>query len=195
MDIIANIGALFSTIKFFFSVFFSFYSQNFDNYEILGKILNPPNHKKDINIPLSSNKKGENKNIMEDVNNIDKLIDDDDFDKNKNEMEQQEYNINDEFGNGDGEENILGESSSNKVLSELHFYDYFLNNIYSKCCRKIKNQELINNANDIVYKYLSIDYLLYNQIKLENLFKDYKWNNPALNNIQNNKMINKLIIT
>jgi len=47
-------------------------------------------------------------------------------------------------------------------------------------------------VNNILYKYLSIDSLLYNQIKLENLFKDYKWNNPALNEIQNNKMIMKL---
>ena len=31
LDVIANIGALFSTIKFFFSLFFSFYSKNFDN--------------------------------------------------------------------------------------------------------------------------------------------------------------------
>ena len=26
-------------------------------------------------------------------------------------------------------------------------------------------------------------------MKLENLFKDYKWNNPELNTIENNKMI------
>ena len=31
LDVIANIGALFSTIKFIFSLFFSFYSKNFDN--------------------------------------------------------------------------------------------------------------------------------------------------------------------
>ena len=36
---------------------------------------------------------------------------------------------------------------------------------------------------------MSIDSLLYNQIKLENLFKDYKWNDPELNDIKNNRMI------
>ena len=79
-----------------------------------------------------------------------------------------------------------------QVMKKLNFYDFFFNNIYLKCCRKNKNQELINNINVIVYKYLSIDYLLYNQIKLENLFKDYQWNNPELNDIQNNKLIIKL---
>ena len=47
-------------------------------------------------------------------------------------------------------------------------------------------------TNDILYNYLSMDSLLYNQIKLENLLKDYKWNNKSLNDIQNNKMIIKL---
>ena len=37
---------------------------------------------------------------------------------------------------------------------------------------------MINNANDIAYKCLSIDYFLYIyfQIKFENLFKDYNDN-------------------
>ena len=56
----------------------------------------------------------------------------------------------------------------------------------------MNNQELINNANDIVSKYLSIELLVNTQIKLENLFKDYNWNNPDLENIYNNKRIIKL---
>ena len=47
-------------------------------------------------------------------------------------------------------------------------------------------------VNDIMYHYLSVDFLVRNQILLENLFKDYKWNNPLLSNIQNNQMIIKL---
>ena len=39
---------------------------------------------------------------------------------------------------------------------------------------------------------MSIDSLLYNQIKLENLFNDYKWNKNILNNIQINVMVNQL---
>ena len=184
MDVIASIGALFSTIKFFFSLAFSFYSKNFDNYEIIGNILNPPKEKKEINIHSSKSKKDENNNLINEINNLDKLIEDD-LDKNKNLLNNKEYKINNDYGFN--EENIPDYSDNS--LKKLHFYDFFYNNIYSKCCGKNKNQELINNANEIIYKYLSIDSLLYNQIKLENLFKDYKWNDPALNDIKNNRMI------
>ena len=47
-------------------------------------------------------------------------------------------------------------------------------------------------TNEITSKYLSVDYLLYNQIKLENLFKDYKWNNPLLNTFRNNQLLMNL---
>ena len=39
---------------------------------------------------------------------------------------------------------------------------------------------------------MSVDYILYNLIKLENLFKDYTWNNPTLNNLENNDLLIKL---
>ena len=187
MDVVANIGALFSTIKFVFSVVFYFYSKNYDNYEVVGNILNPNKVKKEIHILGSQNKKEEKNDIMNDINNLDKLIEEDSSRIN-NELTKQEYNVNNDL---EYDEESIQKYSCN-TLKKLHFYDYFFNNIYSKCCGKYKNQELINNANKIIYKYLSIDSLLYNQIKLESLFKDYKWNNPVLNNIQNNKMIIKL---
>ena len=40
--------------------------------------------------------------------------------------------------------------------------------------------------------YLSVESILYNQIMLENLLKDYNWNNRELNNIDNNEFIIKL---
>ena len=88
--------------------------------------------------------------------------------------------------------NEIKENETSSVLNKLHFFDFLFNNIYFKCCKKRRNQEIINMTNDILYNYLSIDSLLYNQIKLENLLKDYKWNNKSLNDIQNNKMIIKL---
>ena len=45
----------------------------------------------------------------------------------------------------------------------------------------------------MIFKYASIDYVLYNLMKLENLFKDYRWNNPELNNIKNNEIIKELL--
>ena len=44
----------------------------------------------------------------------------------------------------------------------------------------------------MVFKYTSIDIILYHQMKLENLLEDYKWNNPELNNIDKNEIILKL---
>ena len=78
------------------------------------------------------------------------------------------------------------------MLPKLHFYDFLFNNFYSKKCCAGSKQELISTCNEIVSKYNSIDYILYNQIKLENLLKDYKWNNPKLNDIQNNKLMTDL---
>ena len=89
----------------------------------------------------------------------------------------------------------INEENSNETmdisLKKLSFYDFFFNNLYSKCCRRIRNQEIINNANNIIYKYLSADSLLFNQIKLENLFKDYIWNDNLLNGIKNNELLIK----
>ena len=45
---------------------------------------------------------------------------------------------------------------------------------------------------DIIQKYMSYDSLLYNQILLENLFLDYKWNNERLSYIQSNEAISEL---
>ena len=191
LDVLANIGALFSTIKFFFSLFFSFYSRNFDNYKIIENLLNPVHEEEEIKINSTSNKKEENYKFTNNTNNLDKLIEKE-SDKNKIESKIYESNINGE----DSEENEITNNekinNNNNDLKKLHFYDYLFNNIYSNCCKRKYNQEIINNVNNIAYKYLSVDYLLYNQIKLENLFKDYKWNNPALNDVQNNKLIIKL---
>ena len=39
-------------------------------------------------------------------------------------------------------------------------------------------QNLISSCNDLVAKYITIESILYNQMRLEYLWKDYKWNNP-----------------
>ena len=73
---------------------------------------------------------------------------------------------------------------------------FFLNNIYckswKKCAKYEKQQEILQLCNDIDKKYLSIDSILYNQIMIENLFRDHIWNNYSLNNIKNNELILKL---
>ena len=52
--------------------------------------------------------------------------------------------------------------------------------------KKKKPQKIIHKCNQIIEKYASIDMLIKNQILIENLLKDYKWNDPNLNNVENN---------
>ena len=51
---------------------------------------------------------------------------------------------------------------------------------------------MIKICNRILLKYISIDFILAQQIKLENLLTDYKWNNPSLKQLENNNFIKEL---
>ena len=53
-------------------------------------------------------------------------------------------------------------------------------------------QEIIDKCNEIILKYYSEENILYNQLMLEILLKDYKWNDPELNKLDNNKLILQL---
>lgn len=53
-------------------------------------------------------------------------------------------------------------------------------------------QEIIDKCNEIILKYYSVENILYNQLMLEILLKDYKWNVPELNKLDNNKLILQL---
>ena len=73
LDIFAKIGALFSTVKYFFSFVLFFYSTNFNNYKIMYKLLNSSKEPiKVIELDKQYNKKPSSKTIKEN----DKLIDD-----------------------------------------------------------------------------------------------------------------------
>jgi len=162
MDLISKIGVLFTTFYPIFSFIFQFYSTNFGNYKIIQDIII---------------KKIETKNIfkikLNDLENNEKI-----------DLNNEEININDEII--DHDDNNINLTPKWKKLS---FYDFFLNNIYSECCCKSNNQRLISLSNKIIMKYLSMDNILYNMLILENLLKDYKWNNPSLNDIGNNNLI------
>ena len=79
----------------------------------------------------------------------------------------------------------------NLHLEKLSWTCYLLNNIY---CRKYKCniQERIELCNEIIKKYMSYEYILYNQLMLEQLLIDYKWNDNSLKNLVNNNLIDKL---
>ena len=167
----------------FIFAFCRFYSSNFDNYNIIENIL--------IKNKKSSTKKKEKENK-------DKIIElSGDFDK-KDALLEPNQNDNDEnniLNQDEKEKEIIQDDLDDKskgFLPKLNFYDFFFNNIYCKTRCPSNKQELINACNKIISKYYTMEYIIYNQMRLENLFKDYKWNDPKLSNFEKNKMISDL---
>ena len=190
-DPIANICSLANTLYSIFNfVFGIFYSNSFDNYKIIEKIIskkyNKSNTEKKMNkkefidiINDDENEKDDEKIELRDFNNIEQK-EDNLLDKNYNIIDEKEKEITDI------------ENEDERILPKLHFYHYFFNILFCKNKCMSNNQEIISACNEIISKYYSIDNILYNQLLLENLFKDYKWNDPKLNNIENNKLVNDI---
>ena len=178
-DPIANICSLALTIyNAFILVFCGFYSNNYDNYKIVKKILSKGGK------PYNKiNEKRELLQLSDDLDKNDALI------KSNIKNNEEENIIADD--NEEEENNIynINEQNEFKIHPKLHFYDFLFNNFYCKKCCNSNKQNFVSTCNEIVSRYNSVDYILYNQIKLENLFKDYKWNDPKLNDINNNQLI------
>ena len=186
-DSISNICSLSLTVYNIMTFLFcGYYSNSFDNYKIIDNII------------FKNQKRVPNKNLNEYSNKAIELSSD--FDKKENLINTNSNNV---------EENIIIEKNENekdfdcgetkekekiishqdtRILPKLHFYDFIFNNIYNRKCCLSKKQEIINSCNEIISEYFTIDNIIYNQMRLENLFKDYKWNNPKLNSIGNNKL-------
>ena len=189
MDYLANIASLCATIYSIMSKAFEFiYSRNFDSYKIVENLLSKGNKNKMIKkIELSDDAKSytndfirkDNKN--KDLNNIINNITDIDNDKLIENEETDENEENDENNDND---------NTSIKLPKLRMYDFFFNNVYSpKCCVTLKKQKLLSSCENVLFKYFSIENILYNQIIFENLMKDYKWNNRKLKSIQKNDLI------
>ena len=119
-----------------------------------------------------------------------------DFDKKENLIDT---NLKDNEDNNilepkekEKEDDNENNEENERCLPKLNFYDYIFNNIYCKNRCLSNKQEIVGLCNEIISKYYTMDFIIYNQMKLENLFKDYKWNNPEFNTIENNKMISDL---
>ena len=195
-DILANMFSL--SLAFyngFIFVFCGFYSNNFDNYKIIENIFSKYG-KKDL-------KKKNDKNKLDHIENEENEIDNDnmiELNNYNNNIDKKEDNLLNKKNNENiiidekekEKENDVLESENEAILPRLHFYHYFFNNIYLKKCCASNNQDIISTCNDIISKYYSIDNILYNQLLLENLFKDYKWNDPKLNTIENIKLVKDL---
>ena len=175
ISIFANICSLILSIyngfKFAFSLFFS---GNFDNYKIIQKILSKSNisFKKDINKIEDINSDTNSFPLMNELKTMDDVEKESEKDKTEKIVEIRE--------------------TTDYSLPHFHFF-HFICNIFSSICFKNKKEhKCLNLFNEIIKKYNSIDSIVYNQFMIENLLKDYKWNNPNLNSIKNIQLIDKL---
>ena len=153
----------------------TFFSDNFNNYSIIDEILKIKEEDKII--------RSQNRNTLKiaELNENSKAKDN----VSKDYSENRKYDV--KRRNNLDDPNIIDkivEEKNTQNFPKLHFYDFLANSFYFKKCCLSKKQELISLCNDIVSKYYSIDKIIYNQIKLENLFKDYICNNPELNTIK-----------
>jgi len=81
----------------------------------------------------------------------------------------------------------------NFKLKKIGFYQFYINYLYSKIfCKNNTTQNIINVCNEIINKYFSMEEIIYNQILLENLLKDYRWNNIGLSDLRNHHLFEKL---
>ena len=204
-DSIADVFSLSSTIyNILIFIYCGFYSNNFDNYTIIERLLLKAKQEKDNTIIYKINNKitenyednSNNENGKEESDRENVFIK-----NNSNKIKVSTFKNKNDFvvKNSTVQNKILikeqnkNENDNKKIiLPKLHFLDYFYNNCYKKKCCFSRNQELITICNEIAKQYNSIDLIIYNQLILENLFKDYKWNDPKLNTILNNKLIQDL---
>ena len=193
IDVIAKIGALFSTFRAAFLIIFDLYSTNFDNYKIVQKIIS--NNKKinyvdNVNTKKKDKKKEEielsdNLNFFDKENKEDLII--------KKTSEDYKLSINDDIDYKEANDNNKENDDTSVIqMPKMNFFDFIFNSLNFSKCNKSKKQEIIKTCNEILYRYISIDHILYNQIMLEKLLEDYKWNDLNLNNIENNDLILKL---
>ena len=159
---------------------------NYDNFKMVEKLLS-----KRTNIPKTSKipkfiELGNKENNI--VNTDEKEKENPDYNY---EPPAEPFIINDEprdINEKDKEESFKGKNLG--LIKAKHFLYY--NSKLNYCVKNEKKSKIIESCYEICSKYLSIDLILQNQIMLENLFKDYKWNNPELKKIESNEFIIKL---
>ena len=178
LDVLSNISALGSTILSLLSLAHEFlYSQNYDNYKIIENILTK---KLGVNIfhDLEKKEKHSEQKIELKTDLITNI--------SEEKEEEEEGKI---FVEKTIEEGKEKNSTEKLDLPSLKFFDFIINKLYFKFFGYSSKQSLINSCNDIVAKFVSIEKIVYNQMKLENLWNDYKWNNPQYEIKEKNDLV------
>ena len=176
MDTLSSICSLamtiFNTIK---TGFLLLYSNNFDNYKIVQSLFY--NNETKLKKNIKKIKK------LKSLDNPDHLLNNN---NNINDDEISEQNI----GNEKIETN--SEEQNNELdiyFPKLSFVSFIFNFFYCQNCCNMKKQLLLYKCNEIISKYYSIDNIIKNQIRIEHLLKDYKWNNSELKKLESNELL------
>ena len=199
MDTFVKLASLFPTFITGFQFIFNFYSKNFNNYKIIEKVLQMNNKKYrllKLNTILYENEKTEDinkgnniiKDLEEKIENDNNIAQDSIIGINEDNSRKESLIQIDNSDAKDEEDEFLKE----KIMPKFSFIQFYFNNLYCNHCCKFRKQEFLHICNEIMMKYLSIDSILYYQMKLENLLIDYNWNFSILNNIEKNNLIKKL---
>ena len=187
LDVLADIGSLFSTFFSVFTFIYNFYSQNFDNYKIVNEVLtiNDKNKKSLKQISRANSIRIDKIPLKKGFSELDA---DNIFSVNSFKSTPNTYR---KINSKQKDEIKLAENNDNKSI-RLKLIHFLLANIYCKK-KNIKNEyKIIKICNKILSKYISIENILYNQIMFEDLLKDYQWNDNNLRIIENNYLIKKL---
>ena len=192
LDVLANIGALFSTFFAVFIFVYKYYSRNYDNYYLVDKILF--NEKiKSLEGQNRKTKKMKDKELTSNILNIENNTDS----KKEslligNKPHEKSLSTNDNVDINNDNDNEEEEEEIITNFKNLKFMDFILSNFNCKCCKKRNQVKIIDICNEILSKYISVDIILYNQIMMENLLKDYKWNDQKFSSLKTNDLILKL---
>ena len=178
LDVLSNISALGSTILSLLSLAHEFlYSQNYDNYKIIENILT-----KKLGVNIFHDLEKKEKHSEQKIELRTDLI----TNISEEKEEEEEGKI---FVEKTIEEGKEKNSTEKLDLPSLKFFDFIINKLYFKFFGYSSKQSLINSCNDIVAKFVSIEKIVYNQMKLENLWNDYKWNNPQYEIKEKNDLV------
>ena len=183
LDTLANVAALGSTVLSLMSYVYAYlYSENYDKFKIIENILTKKMKIKIKGYDTPKEEKIKEEKMME--LKTDLII-------TENENENNDLNIK-ESGEENEKDNFTKYYNESANLSLPGFFDFLIHKFYFKCCKSSMKQALISSCNDIVAKYITIENILYNQIKLEYLWKDYKWNNLQYEKQQKDDLIMNL---
>jgi hypothetical protein len=167
-DIFSLSNSLYQIISF---VYTRIYSNNFDQYKIIDNIL--LSNKK---VKISKNQKIRNRNELDIFKVEDNLLGNDsvhEHDENLIINDEKELE-NDDINKNDGANFFDKEEEIKRILPKRRFYDFIYNTFYKIACCNNAKQNMIDDCKEILSKYLSIEKILYNQIIIENLLKDYR---------------------